>query len=101
MWPGDQLLEALPKLNAAFPFTFLSSPFGVTGLSRCSEQLRRKVEAQDPRAEPLPVVGEDGQLNTAPASQLRKPFAQSSAFYVLPLFIVQSKVLVLFTHFSR
>lgn len=37
MSPDDQLLEALPNFNAAFPFTSLSSSWRGTGLWKCSE----------------------------------------------------------------
>lgn len=46
MLPDDQLSEALPKFNAAFSLTFFSSTFGVSGLSKCSEQLQRKWEVR-------------------------------------------------------
>lgn len=47
MLPDDQLLEALPKLNADFPLTFFFPfNFGVSGVSTCSEQLQRKWEVR-------------------------------------------------------
>lgn len=47
MLPDDQLLEALPKLNADFPLTFVFPfNFGVSGVSTCSEQLQRKWEVR-------------------------------------------------------
>lgn len=44
MLPDDQLLEALPKFNAAFFFNlfFFFFTFGVSDLSKCSEQLQRE-----------------------------------------------------------
>lgn len=47
--------------------------------------------SQDTWTENIPIVREDGFLNTAATGQLGKPFAQSSAF-CFP-FIIQSKVL--------
>lgn len=44
MLPDDQLLETLPKFNAAF--FFFPSTLGVSGLSKCSEQLQRKWEVR-------------------------------------------------------
>ena len=87
------------NLMLLFSLTFFFT-FGVSGLSKCSEQLQREwaVRTLDLRTSQL---WEDEFLNTATTGQLWKPFAQSSAFYVFPFFNIQSKVLVLFTHFSR
>lgn len=101
MLPDDQLLEALPKFNAAFFFNFFFFYFWFVWFKQVFRTTAKKVGGQDTWTENIPIVREDDFLNTATTGQLWKPFAQSSAFYVFPFFNIQSKVLVLFTHFSR
>ena len=103
MLPDDQLLEALPKFNAAFFFKhfFFFFYFRCVWFKQVFRTAAKRVGSQDTWTENIQIVREDEFLNTATTGQLWKPFAQSSAFYVFPFFNIQSKVLVLFTHFSR
>lgn len=101
MLPDDQLLEALPKFNAAFSLTFFLLLLACIWYVWVFRTTAKKVGGQETLTEIISIVREDKFLNTATTGQQRKPFAQSSAFCGFPFFILQSKVLVLFIHFSR
>lgn len=78
MLPDDQLLEALPKFNAAFSLTVFFFYFWCVWYKQVFRTTAKKVGGQDAWTENIPIVKEDEFSNTATTGQLWKPFAQSS-----------------------